>query len=231
MISLKFVGGRFILPTKRIAFVSFASGRYAQYAPLLRETIERNCGEADVYIFNDPAQIGCPPHSSSPYSFKPYAVDYVRNMGYRYIIWCDSVVRLRKQIDDLLQKISQVGVYLQADGWRVGTWANDRSLQYFGVTRDQAMEIEAVYACIMGFDFNSPIAIEFLKRWKKASDDGIFIGNWRNDLKTESQDERCRGHRHDQTCAELISYQLGIPRSPPLLGPKSDKLFTTYNFP
>lgn len=231
MTTLKFIGGRFVLPTMRIAFVSFASGRYEQYEPLLRSSIQRNCPEADVFVFKHHSEIGAPPHSQSPYSFKPYAVDHVRKMGYRYIIWVDSVVRLRKDIEDLLQKISQVGVYLQADGWRVGTWANDKSLAYFGITRDQAMEIEAIYACIMGFDFRSPIALEFLARWKKASLDGIFIGNWKNDLKTESQDERCRGHRHDQTCAELISHQLGIQRSPALLGSKSDKLFTTYNFP
>jgi hypothetical protein len=93
------------------------------------------------------------------------------------------------------------------------------------------MEIEAIYACIMAFDFNTPIAAEFLARWKKASDDGIFIGHWKNDAKTESQDDRCRGHRHDQTCAELISYQLGIPRSTALLGDKSNRYFTTYSFP
>lgn len=223
---LKFIGGRIVLPTMRIAFVSFASGRYAQYENFLRESIQRNCLEADVFVFRDHREIGAPPHTQSPYSFKPYAVDHVRNMGYRYVIWCDSVVRLRKEIDNVLEKISHVGVYLQADGWMVGTWANDRALSYFGVTRDEAMEIENIYACIMGFDFQSPIAVEFLTRWKRASDDGIFIGNWKNDFKTESQDERCRGHRHDQTCAELISYQLRIPRSKTLLGEKEDKYFT-----
>jgi hypothetical protein len=228
---LKFIGGRFVAPTMRIAFVSFASGRYTQYEPALRESIARQCPEADVFVFNRPEEIGAPPHSVSPYSFKPYAVDHVRKMGYRYVFWCDSVVRLRKPIDDFLPAVSHVGVYLAADGWRVGQWANDRSLAYFGLTRDQAMEIEAIYACIMAFDFNTPIAAEFLARWKKASDDGIFIGHWKNDAKTESQDDRCRGHRHDQTCAELISYQLGIPRSTALLGDKSNRYFTTYSFP
>lgn len=228
---LKFVGGKFILANKRIAFVSFASGRYIQYEAALRASIAQQCPEADVFVFNTVEEIGAPPHLRSPYSFKPHAVEYVRRMGYRYIFWCDSVVRLRKSIDELLPKISQVGVYLQADGWPVGVWANDRALSYFGLTRDQAMDIEAIYACIMAFDTQSPVAVEFLARWKKASDDGIFIGNWKNDLKTESQDERCRGHRHDQTCAELISYQMGIPRSPALLGDKGDKYFTTYKFP
>ena len=219
------------MPTMRIAVVSFASGRYLQYEPMLRGSVEKWCPEADVFVFNRPEEIGAPPHSTSPYSFKPYAVDHVRKMGYRYVIWCDSVVRLRKPIDEFLPSVSTVGVYLAADGWKVGVWANDRALAYFGVTRDQAMEIEAIYACIMAFDFQSPLALEFLTRWKKASQDGIFIGHWKNDLKTESQDERCRGHRHDQTCAELISYQLGIPRLRPLLGDKGERYFTTYNFP
>lgn len=228
---LKFINGRFVVPNLRIAFVSFASGRYVQYIDAFRASIAQQCPEADVFVFHRPDEIGAPPHSVSPYSFKPYAVDHVRKLGYQYVVWCDSVVRLRKGVDELLPHVTRAGVYLAADGWRVGQWANDRALTYFGLTRDQAMEIEAIYACIMAFDFKTPIANEFLARWKKASDDGIFIGNWTNDLKTESQDERCRGHRHDQTCAELISYQLGIPRNPALLGSKSDKVFTTYNFP
>lgn len=228
---LKFLGGRFVAPTMRIAFVSFASDRYLQYEIDFRTSINAICPEADTFVFNRTEDIGAPPHTRSPYSFKPYAVDYVRKLGYQYVFWCDSVVRLRKPIDELLPKVTEVGVYLQADGWRVGEWANDKSLAYFNVTRDEAMEIEAIYACIMVFDFKTRIANEFFARWKKASEDGIFIGNWKNDLKTESEDERCRGHRHDQTCAELISYQLGIPRSTPLLGSKGLRFFTTYKFP
>lgn len=228
---VKFVGGRFIAARKRIAFVSFASGRYLQYEQALHTSVAQKCPEADVFIFHSVEEIGAPPHLRSPYSFKPYAVDHVRRLGYRYVIWCDSVVRLRKDIEDLLPAISRVGVYLQADGWPVGVWANDRALAYFGLTRDQAMDIEAIYACIMAFDMQNPIAVEFLARWKKASDDGIFIGHWKNDEKTESQDERCRGHRHDQTCAELISYRMGIPRNTALLGTKGDRYFSTYNFP
>lgn len=228
MQTLKFVGGRFIPTNKRIAFVSFASGRYIQYEEGLRASVAQRCPEADMFVFHSVEEIGAPAHLRSPYSFKPYAVDHVRRMGYRYVIWCDSVVRLRSTVDDFLPQVSRVGVYLQADGWPVGVWANDRALQYFGLTRDEAMGIEAIYACIMSFDMQNPIAVEFLARWKKASDDGIFIGHWKNDEKTESQDERCRGHRHDQTCAELISYRMGIPRSPALLGDNRDSCFATY---
>ena len=80
------------------------------------------------------------------------------------------------------------------------------------------------------FDFTHPITNEFFRRWKKAADDGIFCGNWANDTKTESQDSRCKGHRHDQTCAGFILHQLGIEKSPSFLV-KENKYFSTYNFP
>jgi hypothetical protein len=230
MINIKWNGNKFVSTENIIAFVTFSNGRYLGQEKKLRESVRLHCPEADVFTFHDYNEIGSPSHQQSPYSFKVHAIETVKNKGYKIIFWCDSVVRLRKSIEPILSKIKQVGVYLQEDGWPVGVWANDRALSYFGITRDDAMKIEAIYACIMGFDFRNPITHEFFNRWKKASQDGIFYGAWQNTLKTESQDERCRGHRHDQTCAELISYQLGIPRSKSFFD-KSDQYFTTYNFP
>jgi hypothetical protein len=228
---MKWNGNRFVSTKDRIAFVTFSNGRYLGQEIHLRESVRRACPEADVFTFHDVMEIGSPTHRQSPYSFKVHAIETVRAQGYQIIFWCDSVCRLRKPIDTLLPLLRERGVYLQADGWRSGVWANDRSLEYFGLTRDEAMQIESIYACILAFDFRTPIAQEFFRRWKKASEDGIFRGHWTNDAKTESQDERCRGHRHDQTCADLISYQMGIPRSAALLGDKSEKYFTTHAFP
>lgn len=230
---IKWVGGRFVSSPVRLAFVTFSNGKYLGLERKLRKSLETHCPEADIFIFHDFAEIGSPTHGQSPYSFKVYAVQKVRSLGYDVIFWCDSVIRMCRSIDTLLPKVRQVGVYLQWDGHKVGTWANDRALEYFGVTRDEAMTMDAAYACVMAFDFAHPVTQEFLARWRKASDDGIFRGNWRNDTKTESQDERCKGHRHDQTCAELISHVLQIPRLPRLLSHdvNSDRYFTSWDMP
>jgi hypothetical protein len=87
------------------------------------------------------------------------------------------------------------------------------------VSRDQAMEITSIWACFMAFDFAVPAAREFFRRWKQAADSGLFRGLHSNDEKTESQDPRCRGHRHDQTCAELSAYMVGISPADPVLSP------------
>ena len=227
-----------VVPTPRvhdIAFVSFANNGYKRISTKLKESVAKYCPTADVFIFTEYSQIGCPSHKDAPYSFKPYAIETVRKMGYSIIIWCDSCIRSVRNISELIPEIRSRGVFLQSDGWTTGQWSNDRSLDYFGLTRDDAMNIPAIYACIMAFDFNQEVTHEFLRRWKNAADDGVFQGRWKNDDKTESEDIRCMGHRHDQTCAEIISHQLNIPRGYHILNSKPaenpERYFTFWDFP
>jgi len=99
----------------------------------------------------------------------------------------------------------------QYAGHLVGTWANDRSLEYFGITRDEAMGMEMHgNGGFFALDFETEIANEFFNRWKQAMLDGMFKGEWTNDRRTESMDERCKGHRHDMTCGSIIANQLGM---------------------
>ena len=231
---LKWINGRFVASDVRVAFVTFSNGRYLGLERKLQKSIETHCPEADFFAFHDVSEIGAPPHSQSPYSFKVYAVEKIRSLGYDIVFWCDSVIRVCRSIETLIPQVRNVGVYLQWDGHKVGTWANDRALEYFGVTRDEAMTLHTAYACVMAFDFTQPITREFFARWKKASEDGIFRGSWTNATKTESQDDRCKGHRHDQTCAELISKNLQIPRQPRVLSHDvaySNRYFTSFDMP
>jgi hypothetical protein len=202
----------------KVAFVSYADGSYIPIQAVLVKSIRKNAPGIPVFAFNSRDLIGGPSHKDSPYGFKVYAIQYVRNLGYDIIIWLDSPNRLVKSIDEWIPEIEKVGVYLQRDGWMCGQWANDKTLEEFGVSRDEAMTIPNIYACIYGFDFRHPITQQFFDRWKKACDDGFFYGLGKNDKKTESEDPRCLGHRYDQTCAELIAHHMGISLSPFVLG-------------
>ena len=229
--TFRFANGRFIPEDKTMAFVTFANEKYKGHADGLRKSIANVYPSVPVFCFHEFSEIGSPVHSQNPYAFKVYCVNAVRQMGYSVVIWADSINRLEKSLDPILPTVSRQGVYLQGDGHPAGLYANDRSLEYFGVSRDDAMNIEAIYACIMLFDFRNPVAVKFFDQWKQACLDGMFIGFWTNDNQTESKDSRCKGHRHDQTCAELISHKLGIPRSRALIGSKSDRYFTSFRFP
>jgi len=202
-----------------LAIVSFGTGLYEPYLDRLRASVRRHSPQIQVFTYSSFDEIGSPTHAENPYAFKLYAIDKVRAMGYRYVLWCDSILQLQKPIEPLLPQITARGVYLAKDGWTCGTWANDRALQGFGVSRDQAMEITSIWACFMAFDFAVPAAQEFFRRWKQACDDGLFRGTHWNTHQTESHDPRCRGHRHDQTCAELSAYMVGISPADPVLSP------------
>jgi len=209
----------------RLAFVSFANGPYLEIQKKLIDSVRKH--GYDIFTYNDFRQISSPTHAQSPYMFKIHAIESIRQKGYEIVIWCDSPIRLAKRIESWIPEIEKRGVYLQRDGWAVGQWANDKSLQAFGLTRDQAMTMPNIYACIMAFDFKNPIALTFLKRMKQCSDLGLFRGNWRNFEKTESQDERCLGHRHDQTCAELVANELNIEHGVGVIG--NGSYFTTWD--
>lgn len=214
-----------------MAFVSFANGSYTERQQLLVESIHKHNPTIPVFTFHSFEEVGSPTHQENPYAFKVYCIEKLRKWGYKTIFWCDSVLRLTQPIDTLLPQIRERGVYLQKDGWSTSQWANDKCLDYFELTRTQAESIESVYASFMAFDFTHPVTEEFFSRWKKACDDGIFKGAWTNTNMTESRDWRCKGHRHDQVCAEIISHQLGIPRGDARVRPGEDtpeRYFTTW---
>ena len=214
--------GKFRLKSGNVAVVCFASGKYRHYIAQFRERFKTYSPNVALFIFTDESEIGSPLHSENPYAFKVYAIETVRRAGYRFVLWCDSVLKLTRPIEELLPEVVENGVYLARDGWATGQFANDRALEYFGVTRDEAMNISSIWACFMGYDFSNPIAHEFITRWKKACTDGIFRGHWNNNDQTESKDPRCKGHRHDQTCAELVAYQMKLPLGRHVVAPQPE---------
>jgi hypothetical protein len=213
---------------ERVAFVMYADRHYVKIQEMLIKSIKLIYPNATIFAFRSFSQIHphCPSHSDNPFAFKVYAIEHARFRGYDIVIWLDSPNRLVKPIEEWLPAISNVGVYLQRDGWWCGQWANDKALKYFGISRDEAMKIPNSYATVMAFDFRNPITNSFLEKWKKACLDGIFRGNTKNDNKTESNDTRCLGHRHDQTCAELVAHQMGIELQPFVLG--ENKYFLSW---
>lgn len=195
------------------AVVCFANGMYRPFATRLEKTIHQWNPEIPVYIFDDFATIGSPTQKEDPYAFKMYAIEAVRRKGHDIVLWCDSVLQLTQPLDTLIQEVKSVGVYLANDGTPCGMFSNDKALAHYNVTRDEAMNIKTIWACFMGFDFRNPRTQFFFDKWREARAAGLFRGRHVNTDKTESEDPRCKGHRHDQTCAELIAHTYGFPLS------------------
>ena len=203
--------------SNNVAVVCFANGMYRPFADRLERSIHHWNPEIPVYIFHDFATIGSPTQKEDPYAFKLYAIEAVRKRGHDVVLWCDSVLQLTQPLDTLIQEIKAVGVYLANDGAPCGRFANDKSIAHYNISRDDAMKITNIWACFMGFDFRNPRTHFFFDKWKEALAAGLFRGKHTNTDQSESTDARCVGHRHDQTCAELIAHTYGFPLSKAVL--------------
>lgn len=193
----------------RKAIVNLSTLRYAKAQYRLSESL-KNRTDAEVLLYQSERQVEAPSHSQNPYAFKIYAIEEAIRQGYEQILWLDSSCYAIKDIQPVFDIIDQEGYFMEYSGHEAGKWTNDRTLEYFGITRDEAFEIPMFSAGFTGLDFRNHNTIEFFNRWKQAMLDGMFKGEWTNKNKTESEDPRVEGHRHDLCVGSIIAYQLGM---------------------
>lgn len=147
--------------------------------------------------YNSEVQVGAPLHKENPYAFKIYAIEAVRNLGFDQILWCDASVYPVKDITPVFDWLTKKGIFLEEAGHLCGTWSPQYVLDYFGITKDEAMQMPMFAAGYCGFDFRNPISVEFFAEWKEAMLNGMFKGGW--DVT-----------RHDMVCGSIIANKRGL---------------------
>lgn len=198
--------------------VNFAFG--AEYENLQRRlslTLDRVGFKGARHFWTSYAALGCPPHDVVPYAFKPYALQRALALGAELALWVDAVIYAIRPLDPIFDYLSGHSHLFFFNG-NIGQWTSDACLAGFNVTRDQALNLPMLLGCCMGFNFRSPVTREFLARWVAKSQDGMsFQGSWSNtgaNFGSVSSDPRCLGHRHDQSVASLLAWELGMSLVP-----------------
>lgn len=197
---------------KKNAIISFANSKnsYIEKLARLSESLRHNF-DGDFLGFINEATVGSPLHTEVPYAFKIYCWRRAMEAGYENILWCDTSCFAIKNVQPVFDEIEKDGFIFQDSGHWLGQWANDFSLKYFGITRDEAMEIRMIgNAGFLGMNTKNSIAQLFFQTWEKSMHDGCFVGAWTNADNSESEDERCRGHRHDMTNSSAIVYKMAL---------------------
>lgn len=194
--------------------ISFANSR-GNYLKSLDRLIESLNGRidqtVDVHPFIGEESVGSELHINSPYEFKIHCWDIVKQSGYTSILWLDSSVYAVNDIMHLFDIIETDGYLMQEAGCYAGEWSSDRVLNYFDITRNHAMKITCYgNAGLLGLDFTKDIANSFFNKWAASMRAGMFKGEWNNDNKTESDDPRCKGSRHDLVCGSIIAAELNM---------------------
>lgn len=196
--------------------VNFSTLNYLNGQTRLVKSLKDNNYQGDIITFNHYEEVGSKTHQEVNYQFKVYAIEKVRKMGYDVVLWCDASLFAIKDVMPVIHHIIDKGYLMEFCGFNVNQWSTDICLEQFGLTRDEAQEIPLHSSGLTGLNFNNPLANMYMDKWfKYAQEEITFNGDWKNDLKQCSQDERCLGHRHDQTTASIIAHQLGMERINP----------------
>jgi len=191
------------------AIVNLSTHQYRRGQQRLVNSLQGKT-DADIITFSSEVEVGALPHKENPYSYKVYCFDRLFDMGYTQILWLDASAYAIGDVQPIFDIIENYGFFGEEAGHWASTWTNDFTLNYFGITRDEAEKIPLFSAGFTGINFEKPRGGEFFDRWKRSMEAGCFKGQWNNQGKTESQDPRCEGHRHDLAAASIIAYQMGL---------------------
>lgn len=178
--------------------VSFADGAgdYRKKLNRLEESLKKVNFKGNFLKFTDYKQIDCEHHTVVPYKFKAYAIKKAMEQGHTKILWCDSPVVAIKDIQPLFDYIEKHGyAFFDNIGHSLGKWTNDKCLDYFGITREESMNIKMIMASCMGFNTEHEITRKFLDQYVGLTD--LYHGSWKD-------------HRHDQSVASCIIYDLNM---------------------
>lgn len=153
--------------------------------------------EGDVIVYQSEHEVGSPFHQHNPYAFKIYAIQAMMAMGYEQVLWLDASCYAVKNVEPIFDFITEKGYFFEEAGHLVGQWSNEFALNYFGITREQAMWMPMFSAGFTGLDFTNEVGVQFFEKWRESMLAGAFKGSWEN-------------HRHDMTCGSIIAFLMGL---------------------
>ena len=196
--------------------VNFSDFKFQKGQDRLRESLIQQNYLGDFISFNEFGKVGSKVHLEVPYQFKVFAIEKIRQMGYDIVLYCDASIWAIKDVMPVITHIIEKGYLMEYCGFSVGQFSTDLCLNHFNLTRDEAMSIPLHSAGFTGLNFQNELASKFFDKWfQSAKEEITFKGDWNNNSKQCSQDERCLGHRHDQTTASIIANELKMERINP----------------
>jgi len=89
--------------------VSFAKGH--NFLKGLTRLNEK-CNQLEIPFFGfTEYPEGCPEHKDSPFAFKFFCINEIKNRGFKNIIWLDSSVVIKYNLDDIYSHMERDGYF------------------------------------------------------------------------------------------------------------------------
>lgn len=205
--------------------INFADNSYLKGQERLKTSLGKIVFDGDLLFWTSKLPPNSPLHDDAPWAFKVFAFAEAKRQGYELVLWIDSNGIAIRPLEKIFKKIERQGYYLWSrHSATIGEWSSDKVLSSFGLTRDQAFGIPEINAFCLGLNFKNKQANLFFERWLERAKDGfsfrgiskeypLAMSNTNKDYAV-SLDKRVKGHRHDQTIASIIAWQLKLKTSP-----------------
>jgi hypothetical protein len=151
-----------------------------------------------------------PSHTDVPYGFKPALVKIARDRGYKKVLWCDSTIFFVRKAEDIFETIAWKGLMLfDNPGCPEAVWTSDDCLAKMGCSPEEANKFNQAMACVMGFDFENPVAAKLFDEWEAFGNDGVSFQG-----RSGSSRPEFKAHRHDQSVISYLAHRDGITKIP-----------------
>lgn len=200
-------------------------GWYPRGLQRIRDTVRAFRGPP-VIGWSDALPPGAVGHEVVPYGYKPFAMAEAFLQGHNVLLWLDSACFPIKPLDEVFEHIEREGYLFCGNGWPLACWSSDAALRLLGIDREAAFYIPELTSYCLGLDLRQERSRIFLEKWRSMSEQREgFVGAHTNEaglaeakrlgvvyrgIGPVSTDPRVLGHRHDQTCATGIAWNLGM---------------------
>lgn len=179
--------------------------------------------------WRDALPYGSPPWPEVRTGAKPWAMRAAADAGVDLVLWLDASIYAVAPLAPLWAKIERDGYYVQSNGWNLGQWCNDWTLDYYGLDREAAFAIPELSGMAIGLDLRTEAGRSFLDEFCRMSHTPAMCGPemnvggparaagcWQPErgIGVVSTDPRVWGHRTDQTVETILAHQRGWVGTP-----------------
>lgn len=206
----------------KIAVVSFADEAqwYRKGQIRLKQELLAHNYSGSFHLYQNHEQLGCMPHKSVQYGFKPFAIKKALEAEKVDILfWLDSSQVCIKDPQPAFDYVQENGWLFEMCGWSIADTTSDRCFELLGKNRDDYRQAPEFSANFLGFNLHNEKSVEYLRRWLEYAslpvDKNPFVGPWTNKHGEASVEKNVIGHRHDQSVGSIIATDLDMKIIPP----------------
>lgn len=126
---------------------------------------------------------GCLSHCDVPYGFKACAFKEALELGYKKILWLDSLVEPLKDLTPIFDHIEKQTCVYRYSFFPFNDHVNQEILNDFQLSFEETKNYSHIAAGILGFNFKSKIAVAVINEWHDSVErKRSFYGNFHDQI-------------------------------------------------